>query len=100
MRPEEFCYWLQGYFELTEEDGGMSAKQVEKVKNHLALVFAHVIDPSYTEGMPEGVGKIWQEVLDSIHEKGAPKPKSPVDGDLPNASPWKRPSSNGIKFRC
>lgn len=41
MTPQEFCYWLQGFFELSESNG-MSPKQVEIVKEHLRLVFTKV----------------------------------------------------------
>lgn len=42
MTPRDFCYWLQGYFELNEElqDGReLGAGQTEKIKRRLALVF-------------------------------------------------------------
>lgn len=44
MTPENFCYWLQGYFELAGETpyGSLTREQVEEVKNHLALVFNKV----------------------------------------------------------
>lgn len=47
MKSQEFCYWLQGFFELGGGAEGMSAEQVATVKNHLALVFHHEIDASY-----------------------------------------------------
>lgn len=43
MTPREFCYWLQGYFELSA-NGTLNPSQVEIVKNHLNLVFKHEID--------------------------------------------------------
>lgn len=45
MTSRDFCFWLQGFFELTAEVG-MSKEQTEMVKRHLALVFTHEIDPS------------------------------------------------------
>jgi hypothetical protein len=47
MTSREFCYWLQGLFELGKSPEGLSCAQVECVKKHLALVFVHEIDPSY-----------------------------------------------------
>lgn len=51
MKSTEFCYWLQGYFELRrgEAQAGVSLthEQVEIIEKHLALVFKHEIDPSY-----------------------------------------------------
>ena len=47
MKAESFCYWLQGYFELTDSEkgfGGLTSDQAKMVKRHLALVFKHDID--------------------------------------------------------
>ena len=61
MKAQEFCYWLQGYFELTEPDA-MTVEQTEMVKRHLALVFIHDIDPK--QGTPEH-----QAELQAAHDK-------------------------------
>jgi hypothetical protein len=45
MTSRDFCYWLQGFFELTAESALMDPKRIEIIKNHLALVFKHEIDP-------------------------------------------------------
>lgn len=40
--PENFCYWLQGYFEIvqhTDHREGLPEEALEEIKNHLALVF-------------------------------------------------------------
>ena len=44
MNSIHFCFWLQGYFELS---GGatVTPAQAEAIKNHLNLVFKHEIDP-------------------------------------------------------
>lgn len=62
MKTTEFCYWLQGYFELNEDIGaeGLSKKQVDLIQKHLALVFAHDIDPQ--AGPPSH-----QKTLNDIH---------------------------------
>lgn len=44
MTSRDFCYWLQGYFELG--GGVLSAEHTLCIKRHLALVFKHEIDPS------------------------------------------------------
>jgi hypothetical protein len=59
MKSRDFCFWLQGYFELTGI-GELSGYQVEIVKKHLSLVFKHEIDPA------AGNSKIQSE-LDKIH---------------------------------
>ncbi len=54
MKSTEFCYWLQGFFELgepeTERPVSLRFEQVELIKKHLAMVFKHEIDPSYPDG--------------------------------------------------
>jgi len=51
MKARDFCYWLQGYFELREQNLAITAQQANTIKNHLSLVFKHDIDPSM--GGPE-----------------------------------------------
>lgn len=46
MQPRDFCYWLQGFFEISDAKA-LSPSQVEIVKNHLDLVFVHAIDQQY-----------------------------------------------------
>lgn len=49
MTSRDFCYWLQGYFELeSDTTPTLTNSQVNTIKNHLALVFIHEIDPSNT----------------------------------------------------
>jgi hypothetical protein len=42
MKPKEFCYWLQGYFEIAGDVPALGPQQVEEIRNHLALVFDKV----------------------------------------------------------
>lgn len=48
MTSRDFCYWLQGFLEIAneEEEPELTVKQVSIVQKHLALVFKHEIDPS------------------------------------------------------
>ena len=51
MTSRDFCYWLQGWFELSDAGSqdsppSLSAAQTETVRRHLAMVFAHEIDPA------------------------------------------------------
>ena len=41
MEPINFCYWLQGYFEISEQNKyeGLNHRQVNMVRDHLNLVF-------------------------------------------------------------
>lgn len=38
MNPEQFTYWLQGFFEI-ENPTTLTKKQTQQIKNHLELVF-------------------------------------------------------------
>lgn len=61
MKAVEFCYWAQGYFEISNGASvGLSAAQVDVIRRHLNLVFKHEIDPSYGN-------EKHQEELNSIH---------------------------------
>ena len=77
MTSRDFCYWLQGYFEITEElkDGrGIGAGQAEMIRRHLSLVFKHEIDPS----IPDPTGE-----LQAIHDGKPPfQGKPPFNGDI------------------
>ena len=74
MKSRDFCYWLQGFFELRDAgingegvgDKTMDAMQVEQIEKHLALVFKHEIDPS--QGSPEH-----QAELQAIHDTKPPQ---------------------------
>ncbi|HVL15720.1 MAG TPA: hypothetical protein VM529_24320 [Gemmata sp.] len=65
MTARDFCYWLQGFFEIRDasESQAMNSKQVELVKRHLAMVFAHDIDPKAGDVATQGI-------LDKIHSPG------------------------------
>lgn len=43
MKAEEFCYWLQGFFELSNSNT-LSVTQTQVIKDHLNLVF-HKLTP-------------------------------------------------------
>lgn len=74
MNATEFCYWLQGLFELAEPTE-LNAEQTDMIRKHLAMAFLHDIDkrPSSEE----------QEKLNNLHS-GRP--------------PFGDPS--GLKMRC
>lgn len=61
MTSRDFCYWLQGYLEVTAaaEAVTLTTEQITCVQKHLALVFVHEIDPSFPPSQ--------KKVLDSIH---------------------------------
>jgi hypothetical protein len=70
MTARDFCFWLQGFFELeeagrepNEPSGGFDRDQVAIITRHLALVFAHDIDPAI-----EAKGPLTKEQLDAVHK--------------------------------
>lgn len=71
MKSTEFCYWLQGFFEICDAGAGgtptLEPSRVECIKRHLALVFKHEIDLSYGD-------KVVQAELNKIHNYLPPDP--------------------------
>lgn len=70
MTSRDFCYWLQGFFEVSAATE-LSAEQAELVKRHLNMVFKHEIDPSMGDAAH-------QADLRRIHDGGEsekPEPK-------------------------
>lgn len=50
MTSRDFCYWLQGWFELKEtidHREGATKETLDSIKKHLAMVFKYEIDPSF-----------------------------------------------------
>ncbi len=60
MTSRDFCYWLQGYFEITGKNQQLTQDQSEMVQKHLSIVFKHEIDPSFGDSETE---------LNSIHNQ-------------------------------
>lgn len=58
MKAVEFCYWLQGVFEVADLKA-LDEKQTDLVRRHLNMVFIHEIDKTYPEGQ--------QPALDAAH---------------------------------
>ena len=77
MNSIDFCYWLQGHFEISDTKE-LTEEQVTIIKNHLNLVFKHEIDPMYNGDPKE---------LQDIH-----------DGKPPTWKPHVSP--NDERIRC
>jgi hypothetical protein len=60
MQARDFAFWLQGFFEISNPEQ-ITKEQTEMIKKHLALVFYHEIDPSYTDDKEK------QDVMNTIH---------------------------------
>jgi hypothetical protein len=94
MTTVEFCYWLQGHFELSQTKGrdGLSGDQVTTIRNHLDLVFKHDIDPSYSKDP-----KV-QAAMQATHD-GAPLDLFPP-GFTPGPDGIGGTGPDGIVYRC
>ena len=58
MNSTEFCYWLQGYFEIAGKDVTLSTDQAKIVQEHLKLVFDKQTPPSpFDITVPEVLGQ-------------------------------------------
>ena len=68
MKSVEFCYWLQGVFEVAEPVT-LNEKQTALVKQHLNMVFVHEIDAIYPDSQ--------QKKLDDAHAGKHPFHKEP-----------------------
>lgn len=60
MTSRDFCYWLQGFFEISGAKE-ITPDQTEMIKRHLNMVFKHEIDPSFGDQKK-------QEDLSKIHD--------------------------------
>ena len=66
MSPENFAYWLQGYFEIGKSEE-LTKEQVQEIKNHLKLVLLK-LTPSVTI-QPESVkidSKFWGDIRKQV----------------------------------
>ncbi len=59
MTSRDFCYWLQGIFEVGDVKE-LNASQIAIVRAHLSMVFVHEIDPSMGD-------QKHQELLTELH---------------------------------
>ena len=75
MNTIDFCYWLQGYFEISDSDE-LSAQQVKIIKNHLHLVFKHEIDP-----LRESQTTATVEELNNAHSGFSTQDYNPLNDD-------------------
>ncbi len=73
MKSTEFCYWLQGVFEVGNPTT-LDERQTDLIKRHLNMVFIHEIDPSYPE--------VQQDKLNEAHGSDPNRPQ--IGGTGPN----------------
>ncbi len=98
MTSRDFCYWLQGLFELGKP-ATLDASQTDLVKRHLAMVFVHEIDPATEKG-----STAMKALLDGLHsgqataEPGPPETKP--HGTAPGLGGTPPGCHHDTKFRC
>lgn len=95
MTSRDFCYWLQGFFEinsLKNEKVKITDAQSSIIQAHLNLVFKHEIDPENFKDKSEKEINIYE----AIH-KGA-KSSTAFKKEI-QPQPFRIPDSE-IKFNC
>ena len=48
MTTRDFCFWFMGSLELQEPEDGLNEKQTQILKNHLDMVFIHIVNEDGT----------------------------------------------------
>lgn len=92
MTSRDFCYWLQGFFEITGDNATMiSEEQMGIIKRHLDLVFKHEIDPSMGD-------EKHQSELNQIHNKPTLAQLGEQYGFPVTDSKWGSPPGPGYKL--
>jgi hypothetical protein len=74
MRADQFCYWLQGFFEIVKVDTTitkqgaviLNKEQINIIQNHLNMVFLHDLDKQVPHDQ--------QKPLNDLHQGGAGAP--------------------------
>lgn len=90
MTSRDFCFWLQGFFELSKATT-LDAKQTDLVRRHLALVFKHEIDPAMGDAQHQADLNQTHQIDNRIEEVGygpgtstlAPQPPSVIHVEKP-----------------
>jgi hypothetical protein len=90
MQSRDFCYWLQGLFELGNPQT-LTSEQIQIIRNHLNMVFYHEIDPSF--GGPEV-----QDALNTLHSGSVSLSNQTQSSEL--FHPAQRPPRNGPLMKC
>lgn len=89
MTPENFTYWLKGFFELLEagpktpEKLVLTAEQVEMIHKHLKSVFTEII---MKQGIPPTIDFTTKEL--------------PPGFTWPNSTPWPFMPQNPVVVTC
>lgn len=77
MKPANFCYFLQGFFEISEvqdKEITLTPEQVKMIRAHLNLVFFHAIDPETLKDKSELEKLKYQKIHDGAKSGDAISP--------------------------
>jgi hypothetical protein len=87
MTSRDFCYWLQGFLEISKPES-LTKEQLHVIHKHLSLVFVHEIDPSFGDEQK-------QSLLNKIHKEEQLQPKNkPLSNSTSKVDPF------NTTFRC
>ena len=88
MTPVNFCYWLQGFFEISEVDKEiiLTPEQVKMIRAHLNLVFFHAIDPETLKDKSDVEKLKYQKIHDGA-KSGETISKKEFDELIKKSSP-------------
>jgi hypothetical protein len=65
LGSDKFCYWLQGFFEMTDAKE-LTMAQVRMIKDHLNMVFTHKVSiPAFSPLSPAIQGHVTGNILQS-----------------------------------
>jgi len=72
MHSRDFCYWLQGHFEMNSDDR-LSTDQIRIIKNHLNLVFTNItsdIPDEFEKDKEKHITNLKQNITDTHNLQG------------------------------
>lgn len=72
MTPENFCYWLQGFSEISGRTP--TEKEWIEIQNHLKLVFSKVtpVQPG-VKSKPYDLNPDWKKIFEEADKNKTPK---------------------------
>ena len=96
MKSTEFCYWLQGLFEINKTIE-LNPKQTELVKKHLKMVFVHEKENSQHFDFCKGLyGYLSYSDIASIDESTTIKMKTKLDSLFEHVVNQYSPNTNHL----
>ncbi len=88
MTPEQFCYWMQGFVEMNQENDTITEKQWLIIKDHLKTVFTKVTpDRNISKKLESPLDDQLSEIMERIKELQK-KDAINIPYHPPNPQPW------------